>query len=365
MKCSYHPDVEAIDSCVSCGQWVCEECAETIDNSTFCRQCSLKYKNAAVTPAITGNTENKNSQAADEFKPNWFQRHLNWTFILSLLVFWGLTYGGGLFTGFVLAIKDPYVTEDTLSSVGLLVTIGILVCFLIPISAWILDQKGRSYWWLLMLFMSIGIIVFLCLENRRIIKPESKGGAYFVTRKSRISGKFVGVLASIVSGIIIVGTGVLFGIAALVPDEPTHYVSMQEIETDSTYWNTDWEGMDWELEDKTYDIADNYYLTHTYIEDETDCNDMAIDVWNMLHTEGIKSIIVIGNHYMDNEQFGDCDHAWLLVYDSEGYSFAVETTAGLLYFPEDAENEPEIGQYWEGFPYVKPSDLKSDLVWGW
>lgn len=74
---------------------------------------------------------------------NWFQRHLNWTMILTALAWYILAGIEG-------------------SGIGWL--IGLVVCF--PIYGWILSQKRRSLWWLLILFVPFGWIVFLCLENR-------------------------------------------------------------------------------------------------------------------------------------------------------------------------------------------------------
>lgn len=40
----------------------------------------------------------------------------------------------------------------------------LVVCF--PIYGWILKQKKRTLWWLFILFVPFGWIVFLSLENR-------------------------------------------------------------------------------------------------------------------------------------------------------------------------------------------------------
>lgn len=317
-------------------------------------------------PSKSNNSEIQNESSINLIhKANWFQRHLNWTFIFASAIFYGLTFGGGLLVGFILVLRDPYVTEETVNNVGILVNIVIAILFLLPISGWILDQKGRSLWNLIFLIIPFGVIIFLCLGNRRMGNLETNTGTDLIIRKHRISGKWVVSLMATISAIIIIGSGTLIAISALIPDKPTHTIAWQEVESNSIYWNTNWRYLDAELKVKVNDVANKYFQTHTYIANETDCNDMAIDIWNMLHTEAIKSVIVIGNLSLNGELLNECDHAWLLIFNSEGYSFALETTEGMILFAEDIEFDPQIEQYWEGFLYDKPSDLKSDTRWRW
>jgi len=365
MKCSYHPDVEAIGACISCGRLVCTECAVVIGTKTYCQKCSsklLKYAESQTSP----NSETEfNPYEPEKNKAKWFERHLNWTFILALIVFYGLTFLGSFLTGFILALNDPYITDETLDSVGIIVSIAIAILFLLPISAWILEQKGRSLWNLLLLVVPFGLIIFLGIGNRRTGNWETNTGTDFSINNTRIRGKWVVSLISTISGILIIGSVGLIGIIALSADEPAHSMTWQEVESNPIYWNTNWRGLDAELQTTAYDVASDYFQTHTYIENETDCNDMSIDVWNMLHTKGITSVIVVGNQSLDDEYFAECDHAWLLVFNSKGYSFALEITEGTLFFAEDVRSDPQIDQYWEGYLYAKPSDLKADTVWRW
>lgn len=147
----------------------------------------------------------------------------------------------------------------------------------------------------------------------------------------------------------------------LYPANPTHNLSVSEVRSNPAYWNMAW-GKDYHaLQQTVLDANNAYFSIHTYIEGETDCNDMACDIWNILHARGVTSIIVIGNLNLGNELFVDCDHAWLLIVDSQGYGFALEPTNGQLYFGGDAE----IDQYLEGFCYARPSDLRADLGRRW
>lgn len=146
---------------------------------------------------------------------------------------------------------------------------------------------------------------------------------------------------------------------------PKHNVKLEEIRSNPDYWNTAWIGADYELQKKTKEINAKYFQTHTYIEGETDCNDMAIDIWNMLLTEGISSVIVIGNLDRTAETFAECNHAWLLIFNKDGSAFALEPTNGECYSKEDIEQNPRINQYWQGFFYKQPSDLRADIKERW
>ncbi len=94
---------------------------------------------------------------------NWFQRHLNWTVILG---FAGL-YLLAMLLGFIFGYNFYYLPESALEGAG--ATIGFLTLFIggSIIVGWMLRQKGRSLWWLLMWwFVPFGWIVVLALGNR-------------------------------------------------------------------------------------------------------------------------------------------------------------------------------------------------------
>jgi H+/Cl- antiporter ClcA len=93
---------------------------------------------------------------------NWFQRHLNWTWFLASLL--GAIIVGAA-VGILTAIADPYGIYYTDSTRNGLTSLLSLVVSII-VGAWALRQKSRSLWWLLILFVPFGWIVFLCLENR-------------------------------------------------------------------------------------------------------------------------------------------------------------------------------------------------------
>lgn len=42
MKCTYHPNVEAIGVCINCGKGLCTECKVTLVEKLYCQSCADK-----------------------------------------------------------------------------------------------------------------------------------------------------------------------------------------------------------------------------------------------------------------------------------------------------------------------------------
>lgn len=116
---------------------------------------------------------------------NWFERHLNWTIVLSFLA-------NCLIITIICDLAPPareplfFSISDVRYLVGIWAvstsvplllltarTYYFIAYFLIPVAlflvlcGWVLSQKKRSLGWLLLsFFLPLGWIVFLCLENR-------------------------------------------------------------------------------------------------------------------------------------------------------------------------------------------------------
>ena len=58
-----------------------------------------------------------------------------------------------------------------------------------------------------------------------------------------------------------------------------HYIPLADLGDASRYWNTTWMGYSSELYDEILALTTNYFHTHKYVFGESDCNDMAVDVW--------------------------------------------------------------------------------------
>ena len=134
----------------------CPSCGKAgVEGMKFCPHCGQN---------LTGsNFEEKKTHVPKPEAPfkerNWFERHLNWTMVLGLLG----AYLAVFIVDLIIILSDPYVSDDVLFVIGLIITLAILT----PVWWWALRRKNRSLWWLpLGLFVPFGFIVLLCLENR-------------------------------------------------------------------------------------------------------------------------------------------------------------------------------------------------------
>ena len=144
-----------------------------------------------------------------------------------------------------------------------------------------------------------------------------------------------------------------------------HYIPLADLGNASRYWNTTWLGYSSELYDEILALTTNYFQTHKYVFGESDCNDMAVDVWQKLIDKEIISLIVVGNLEKSYETFLECNHAWLMVYSSEGSAAAMDLVRGKVFIWEDVRTNPQLRQYWEGFVYDNPFGLLEDFKERW
>jgi len=114
---------------------------------------------------------------------NWFKRHLNWVAVIGIL-----------FCLIVIAIYDVKQFLETvvfvsftrllvqfsdfftgrIDIIGLLFTIiGLVVC--ITILVWVLKQKHRNLWWVLIIFVPLGWLAILLLGNRSKVLDVVEG----------------------------------------------------------------------------------------------------------------------------------------------------------------------------------------------
>ena len=143
---------------------------------------------------------------------------------------------------------------------------------------------------------------------------------------------------------------------------PAHAIANEDVFGNPEFASTAWKNRDWQWSQKVEEIGRTYYNTHTYIVNETDCNDMTVDIWNMLLTESIVSVIAIGNPEKENADFADCNHTWLLVFDAQGKYAVLEPTSGQVFYSGDAGVSVYLN--WS-YLYTKPSDLREDCKYKW
>ncbi|MCL0092644.1 hypothetical protein M1N92_03140 [Dehalococcoidia bacterium] len=148
---------------------------------------------------------------------------------------------------------------------------------------------------------------------------------------------------------------------------PHHAVEGREIWGKPEFRSNAWAGRDYELKRKIEEIARTWHETHTFIEGEMDCNDIAVSLHNMLLTAGIKSVLVLGNLEMVGETFEEANHTWLYVFNARGEVIYLEPTTGEVFYGRlpDGSTNPRAIPYREGFIYLRPSDLRRDLKGRW
>lgn len=96
---------------------------------------------------------------------NWFNRHLNWTALLSWIALYLLIY---LIRTLILHV-NPYIP----TSAYLAILYGVSAAWLFGIGGWVLRKKNRNLFHLLWLVIPFGWIVFLSLENKADITIAS------------------------------------------------------------------------------------------------------------------------------------------------------------------------------------------------
>lgn len=142
---------------------------------------------------------------------------------------------------------------------------------------------------------------------------------------------------------------------------PDHSITFNDTQNNPDYMSISWRGRDLEWAQKVKDIGQQYNSSHTYIPNETDCADMAVDLWNMLFTQGIKSVIVVGNIDNNNATFSEANHAWLYVFNSEAKFCILESTTGEVFFMTTGDQNDPAMKYLSGWLYKDPSDLWKDV----
>ncbi|MFC1847056.1 hypothetical protein ACFLYS_03255 [Chloroflexota bacterium] len=101
---------------------------------------------------------------------NWFQRHLNKTW---LLIHWVIIVGFAILLMISVFISETIYSETTYNNTFWSMTIvGIVLSF--GISIWVLKRKAQSMWNLFFIIIPFGVIFFLLLENKRNIYGVQK-----------------------------------------------------------------------------------------------------------------------------------------------------------------------------------------------
>ena len=121
----------------------------------FCPKCGNQYEGTPTFCRICGLRLGQAQRAGT----NWFQRHLNWTLVIALVVINAATF-------VIICLAYYYMVEEDADGVyGLCVIANILLTAVS--GGWVLSQKGRSLLWLLLSPFWIGWVVWLALDNKK------------------------------------------------------------------------------------------------------------------------------------------------------------------------------------------------------
>lgn len=101
MNCYYHPEREAVGTCVSCGKPICAECKVVLEEKFYCNPCADKLFTGASTPYKAKGL-------------NWFGRHLSWTAVLTWVALYPIYFVVAFVFGLIIYSVDPYISEESI-----------------------------------------------------------------------------------------------------------------------------------------------------------------------------------------------------------------------------------------------------------
>lgn len=144
------------------------------------------------------------------------------------------------------------------------------------------------------------------------------------------------------------------------------------VANDSTFWNKR-QDVDKYVENllsgtfilSEYDIERAFGVGGTW-----DAINLTKSYWQKLNDNGIVSVIVVGNLDLHGEVLSECNHSWLLVFykDWESDGWSETKPLGVLIFEPTQRYSfvvhiaPEASiQYQEGYFYISPSELETEL----
>jgi Tfp pilus assembly protein PilF len=89
---------------------------------------------------------------------SWFERHLNWTMVLT----WAGSYLISFIVGFLGVLINPYISDDTIIAVAAIISLIVTIA----VGWWVLRKKNRSLAWLLICWTWF----FLLIENHSFMR---------------------------------------------------------------------------------------------------------------------------------------------------------------------------------------------------
>lgn len=131
----------------------------------FCIQCGSQYEGGATFCRYCGVRLSEHEDQGQGEKPtrSWFHNHLNWTLVLAEVAITGLVV--------ILIGAAGSLLSDSEAALAYLLTVILQCALRAVVGGWVLKQKSRSLWWVLLAVTWVGPVVWLALENNRAIRP--------------------------------------------------------------------------------------------------------------------------------------------------------------------------------------------------
>jgi hypothetical protein len=168
-------DGEGGMKCPSCGY-------ENGEGARYCNLCQHSFVKEPAAPYGLDQLSGLRPEPGQEAKEaaqkvlrsqskgeNWFQRHLNWTWVLAQIAVGVITFF--LMTVFVTSLFVGSATlpsdESLFASISVIQIVALVlqIASVFGVGGWVLMRKERSLGWLLIFLVPFGWIIFLFLEN--------------------------------------------------------------------------------------------------------------------------------------------------------------------------------------------------------
>ena len=126
----------------------------------FCSICGNQYEGKPVFCSSCGLRLDQGQASG----MSWFKKHLNWTLVIALLAINAATFAI-VFLAYYFWIVEVADVAYWLCLIGNIILTAVA-------GAWVLRQKGKSLLWLLLTPFWIGWVIWLALDNKRLISAH-------------------------------------------------------------------------------------------------------------------------------------------------------------------------------------------------
>jgi hypothetical protein len=129
----------------------CSNCGAAIqDGSLFCNRCGANLSVQPQQATSTAASATTASVISIPLKQSWFSRHLNWTWVLGVLLFYVVQIFIGLIWGISKGLSGHSYYQSELDDLSFWGWLFPFLFIYLPVSGWVIKKKGRSLWFVLL-----------------------------------------------------------------------------------------------------------------------------------------------------------------------------------------------------------------------